>query len=114
MTSPVGLPSKEKLGLLLVDLRRELERLYGDRLSRLILYGSQARGDAREGSDIDVLIVLGGEVDVWAEIKRTSEIISDLDLKYDEDISRQFASEAEFSGGADLYFRGVRREGIAA
>jgi len=31
---------------------------YGDRLVKLLLYGSQARGDARPWSDVDVLAVL--------------------------------------------------------
>jgi predicted nucleotidyltransferase len=34
--------------------------LLGDRLVSVVLYGSVARGTAREGSDLDVLIVAGG------------------------------------------------------
>jgi len=33
---------------ILAELRRRFETLYGDRLARMILYGSQARGDARQ------------------------------------------------------------------
>jgi predicted nucleotidyltransferase len=35
-------------------LKGELERLYGDRLERVLLFGSRARGDARPDSDWDV------------------------------------------------------------
>ena len=39
-------------------LKRELVALYGPRLKQVLLYGSRARGDHREDSDYDVLVVL--------------------------------------------------------
>ena len=53
------------------DLRNRLTELYGPRIDRLLLFGSQARGDAVEGSDVDVLVVLHGEVQPGEEIRRT-------------------------------------------
>ena len=41
----------------LVRLKDELTRLYGPRLKQVLLYGSRARGDFREDSDYDVLVV---------------------------------------------------------
>jgi len=35
----------------LVRFRKALDELYGDRLERVVLFGSRARGDARPGSD---------------------------------------------------------------
>ena len=48
----------EKLSEILAELRHYLEAFYSDRLVQIILYGSQARGDAQPDSDIDVLNVL--------------------------------------------------------
>jgi len=48
------------LQLILSQLRRALEELYGLRLSSIVLFGSQARGTAVSGSDIDILMVLNG------------------------------------------------------
>ena len=52
----------EELQTMLNKLREYLSKLYGTRLYRLILFGSQARGDAKNYSDIDVLIVLKSQV----------------------------------------------------
>ena len=59
------------LAPVLQQLRAGLEAQYGDRLDRVLLYGSQARGDAGPESDVDVLVVLAGEVDPVAEIAQT-------------------------------------------
>ena len=50
--------------------RASLEAIYGQRIERVVLYGSQARGDARPDSDYDVAIFLKGMnsfSDRWAE-----------------------------------------------
>ena len=38
--------------------RSALDALYGDRIERVILFGSRARGDARPDSDYDVAVFL--------------------------------------------------------
>lgn len=59
---------------ILARLKRELEALYGSRLKQVLLYGSRARGDYREDSDYDVLVVLDGPFQWWDEVKRMGEI----------------------------------------
>ena len=43
---------------LLADLKRRLERRFGDRFVALYLFGSRARGDYQPDSDVDVAVVL--------------------------------------------------------
>jgi predicted nucleotidyltransferase len=71
----------DRLSTILNELRVALESIYRERLKQVILYGSQARGDAQLGSDIDVLIVLDGEVSPGEEIHRTGVVVSQLSLK---------------------------------
>ncbi|MDR3528417.1 MAG: nucleotidyltransferase domain-containing protein [Rhizomicrobium sp.] len=59
---------------ILARLKRELAALYGTRLKQVLLYGSRARGDHRDDSDYDVLVVLEGPVDWWAEQKQLSAL----------------------------------------
>lgn len=55
-------------------LKAELQREYGDRLDRIVLFGSRARGDHREDSDYDVAVFLKS-YDRWLdEVMRLARI----------------------------------------
>ncbi len=101
---------------ILSELRSGLEALYGDRLRHLVLFGSQARGDAMPGwdSDVDVLVVLKGAVSHEREIEKTSHLIADLSLRHDMSISRVFMDEGEFLHRNGPLLRNIRREGVPA
>ena len=77
--------------------RRELAVLYGERLSGVLLYGSHARGEARPDSDVDVLVLLEGEVDVYAEIKRQSALAMELLVRFGIDVSLHVRSAADYA-----------------
>src|SRR5512133_997906 len=97
---------------MLSELKARLRELYGERLVKMYLYGAQARGDARPWSDVDVLLVLQGPVNVGQEINRTREINGDLSLRNDTVISLAFMAEDRFLSDDDGLLRNVRREGI--
>ena len=60
------------------EFKKEIKKLYGNRLKHIILYGSYARGGATEDSDIDLLIVLERKVKPGEEIDRMIEIITEI------------------------------------
>lgn len=99
---------------IVAELRRKLEELYGPRLVRLVLFGSHARGDAEPGSDIDLLVVLRGDVNPGEEIRRTGGIVSELSLANDVVISCVFMDERRFIHRNGPLLRNIRKEGIAA
>lgn len=101
-----------KLKAILAELRSRFEEIYGDRLVKMVLFGSQARGDADAGSDIDVLIVLKGQVNPGEEIERTGDIVADLSLQNDEVISCLFMDEHRFTHRNGPLLRNIRKEGI--
>jgi predicted nucleotidyltransferase len=78
----------------------------------MLLFGSQARGDAEPGSDIDVLIVLQGPVNPGEEIVRTGALTAALSLQHNVVLSRVFVSAEQFSGEQSPLLLNVRREGI--
>jgi uncharacterized protein len=103
----------EQLKQILTELREQLSALYGDRLDQLILFGSQARGDAEPDSDIDVMVVLKGEVNSYKESERVTEITAEISLKYAVLITCIYISADRYSRNDRALFRNVHREGIA-
>jgi len=106
--------AKREVAAILAELKRAFQAIYGDRLVKMVLFGSHARGDAEPGSDIDVLVVLRGNVDAGEEIARTSEVLADLCLAHNEVVSCVFIGEARFTTRQGPLPRNVRREGLFA
>ena len=103
---------KDTIRQALAEARRRLEACYGDRLVRLVLYGSQARGDARSESDVDVLVVLDGPFELYAEAKTLARLAMDLFDRYGQAFSFQPFTEADFYNPASSFMRNVRTEGV--
>jgi predicted nucleotidyltransferase len=103
-----------KIKEILKEFRQEIEKLYGKRLKDVILYGSWARGEAKEESDIDLLVVLKGGVMPGKEIDRMIDIITEINLKYSVLLSIFPVSEEEYSTVNSPLLINVRKEGMPA
>lgn len=93
-------------------LRDGLDKAYGERLRGLYMYGSYARGEEETQSDLDVLVVLDDVPSYWAEIERTSHLISRLSLEHAISISRTFVSERDWENDDSPFLNNVRRENV--
>jgi len=99
---------------ILKEFREGLDKLYQKKLKSIILYGSFARGDATEDSDIDVLVVLEGKVIPGEEIDKMIDIITQINLKHGALISVYPVSEEDYSTINSPLLMNVRREGVPA
>jgi len=91
-------------------VRRALSR-YGDRIESIILFGSVARGEAKEDSDIDILVVTKKED--FRLRRMLIEIAFDILLDTGENISVKALSKDEFERHKNFSFlRSVISEGI--
>ena len=103
----------EKLANILHDLRIGLAQILVDRLEAVYLYGSQARGEARQDSDIDVLVVIRGKFDYFDMIERTGELAAKLSLENETVVSLVFTSQENYEHRMVPFLMNVRQEGIA-
>jgi predicted nucleotidyltransferase len=104
--------TRDQLVTILARLRIELVHILGPRLEAVYLYGSQARGDARSDSDIDVLVVMNGDFDLGKLLDKTLDLVADLSLEYDVVISRSFVSKERFDQEMSPFLMNVRREAV--
>jgi predicted nucleotidyltransferase len=64
---------------LINDFKQAMKDIYSDRLDKVILYGSYARGDSTEDSDIDFLVVLKDkQISASQEINRVGDVLWSL------------------------------------
>ena len=97
---------------LLAELKQGLAKIYGNRLKAVYLFGSYARGDYHEGSDLDVMIVLDTYKSYWDELVRSAELASELSLEYNVTISRMIMTEEQWKRGDLPVLRNIRIEGV--
>jgi len=95
-------------------VRSELEKLYGNRLRGVLLYGSAARDRLDEDSDIDIAIILDEIPDRFAEHERTGDLGSQVSLEYNTLVSFLFVSEDDYQRGRFSVHRRIKEEGILA
>lgn len=92
----------------------DLQKLYGERLVQVVMYGSRARGDQREESDLDLLVVLD-QVDDWsAERDFMDEVIWHHTYDSGVLVSAQPVSLEQFDNAGTAFLRNVKADGVAA
>ena len=104
---------KENERLALDDIKRYLSKTYPG--CRLILYGSKARGDSGQQSDIDLLIILNKQVDSKLE-RAIIHFAYDLELKYDVVLGLMIESKnnwrSQLAKAMPIHWN-IDREGVA-
>ncbi len=92
----------------------EIKTIYGDHLSKIILYGSYARGDFNADSDVDIMILLhltDEELDSYRD--SLSYMTYDFNMENDLDIKPIAKSEEHFMKWVENYpfYSNVEKEG---
>jgi uncharacterized protein len=103
-----GEPSDDPI---LWRVRTSLRAIYGDRIERLVLFGSGARGDAHADSDYDVAVFLEDLTDRWREFHRLADLRTEILAE-----TGAFLEARPFQAGSyrdrTALMREIRRDGL--
>ena len=92
----------------------DIKKYLGESVREVILFGSVARGDYGENSDVDILIIV--DENAWEAQKKASDIAVNYLLKYGIYVSAKVLSLKEFELMKNLntaFYRNIRQEGVS-
>ena len=96
---------------ILKRFRAALDHMYGERIERVVLFGSRARGDAREGSDYDVAVFLRDLADRFVEMDRLADLGTDILNETGEFVHAMPYRAGAYDDRTSLMHE-IRREGV--
>ena len=100
---------------MLLELEEKLQRVYGNKLKAVILYGSVARGTATEESDIDIMVLIDGTAqELRAFEDQLSDVSTDISIKYFKVFSIIDISYQEYMRWMNTspFYKNVSQEGV--
>ncbi|MEL6718658.1 MAG: nucleotidyltransferase domain-containing protein [Bacteroidota bacterium] len=104
---------EEQIQQLANKFKENISEVYGKELSKVILFGSYARGDFREESDIDFLVVLNKkDLNPFKEIRRMNPKVYDLILDSGKLISFLPTTLTRYEAFQTPFYTNVRKDGI--
>lgn len=107
--------TEEKIRDVLRIFAEEAKEIYGSKLEGIILYGSCARGDFSDDSDIDVLILLNvSPKDISAQRSKIEDVTDHLGWDYDVVLAPVFQSADVYRKYApvSVFYQNVQKEGV--
>ena len=90
--------------------------LLKDKIYKIVLYGSYARGDFTMDSDIDIMILLNGSKEEMKAFRnQVSRVASRISLKNDIHISLMLQDRETFERHLNIlpFFKTVEKEGVS-
>ncbi len=105
--------SKREINELLLRIKNHLVSTYKDEIKRIMLYGSFARGEATEKSDIDILVVVDDRIDPREVEEDLNDLLFDILLKKGELVSVIAVNESLFESYRAPLFLNVKEDGVA-
>jgi len=103
----------EKVRSLVARVKDHLVQQYGDNITAVVLYGSHARGEARESSDIDLLVVVREHIPPQEVRASLSDLLLDILLEHEELVSVIVVPERLYNEYRSPFLLSVRQEGVA-
>lgn len=106
---------REQISIITNEIVDEVIHLLQDKVYKIVLYGSYARGDFTKESDIDILILLDCDKEQVLQFrKQISRLSSRIGLRNDIEISLLLRDKETFERGKNIlpFYRNINREGV--
>ena len=106
----------EDLSCLLERYKEAVSQILGERLKRIILYGSYARGDFKQDSDMDIMILADIQPEEISNLAdRIYDITYDFEVKYEMEINPSIQSIQVYEQWKGVYpfFMNIEKDGVA-
>jgi len=97
---------------LLKRIRESLEEAFGERLRGIVLYGSEAQGEATPDSDIDILVLLTSPISLGQDLRTIIDVLYPLQLEIERPIHAKPVAIDIYEAGEFASYRNAKREGI--
>lgn len=97
------------------DFIKEVKELLGNRLKKILLYGSYARGDYNKSSDIDIMLLTNlNEKEIEEYRDKISEIVFNIELEKEIYISPIIKNIDKYNERIKFipFYINVQREGV--
>lgn len=104
-------PALTRANPILAKFRAALTQMYGERLERVVLFGSRARGDAQADSDYDLAVFLKDYADRWAEADKIAAVTTDILSETGAFIHAMPYRTEQYNERSPLMYE-IRREGL--
>ncbi len=115
MAEGKGCMCEEKIRAVVTQFAKEAEKIYGTVLRAVILYGSCARGDFADDSDIDIMVLLDvAQDEIGIARKKILDVSDQIDLKYDVVLAPVIQSWRLYNQymTVSCFYQNVQKEGI--
>ena len=105
----------ENVSSIVYRFSQEVKRMLGESLRRIIVYGSYARGDYHENSDVDIMILVKmSDEEIRAVKNDIYDLAFDVEMNTGIQLSPIIKNEAQYEYWVDTlpFSRNVRDEGV--
>lgn len=105
----------ENIRVIVYQFSQDVKRILGDKLTKIIVYGSYARGDYRENSDVDIMILTKlSEEEIRAIKNDIYDLAFEVEMSTGIELSPTIKNEEQYEYWVDTlpFYRNVRDEGV--
>ena len=105
----------ENVSSIVYKFLQDLKRILGEKLAKVIVYGSYARGDYRDNSDVDIMILVKMSDEEIRTVKNDIyDLAFDVEMSTGIELSPVIKNEEQYEYWVDTlpFYRNVRDEGI--